>query len=80
MGIIKGQREYEKFKTRDKLSRKQSMLAHCYECNGFEESNEDCQGKSCAIYQFMPYKGKNKGKEAIKGERSAEAEIVTSGS
>jgi hypothetical protein len=80
MGMIKGQKEYEKFKAGAKLSRKQAMLAHCYECNGFEKSNEDCQGKNCPGYQFMPYKGKKKDKEATKGEGNAEAEIVASGS
>ena len=80
MGIIKGQREYEKWEAGAKLSRKQAMLAHCYECNGFEESNEDCQGKSCPSYQFMPYKGKKKGKESGKAESNAENDIVVSGS
>jgi len=62
VGIIKGQKEYEKWKSGANLSRKQAMLAHCYQCNGFEESNEDCQGKNCPSYQFMPYKGKKKSK------------------
>lgn len=76
MGKIKGQKEYEKFTSGNALTRKQAMLAHCYECNGFEESNEDCQGKSCPSYQFMPYKGKNKDKEAGNAESNAEVEIV----
>jgi len=57
MGIIKGQREYERFKAGHKLTRKQGMLALCYECNGHECSNCDCLGKNCAIYDFMAYKG-----------------------
>jgi hypothetical protein len=62
VGITRGQREYEKWESGVKLSRKQAILAHCYQCNGFEESNEDCQGKNCPSYQFMPYKGKKKSK------------------
>ena len=68
MGMIKGQKEYEKFRDGIKLSRKQAILAFCYECNGFESSNEDCSGKDCPMYQFMPYKGKKKGNVTKKGE------------
>ncbi len=52
MGAIKGQKEYEKFKQGDKLTRKQAMLAHCYMCNGEEESRADCQGHDCPMYQW----------------------------
>ena len=57
MGMIKGQLEYQKFKDGKPLTRRQSMRALCYECNGFEESNHDCGAKNCPIYQYMPYKG-----------------------
>jgi hypothetical protein len=40
MGIIKGSREFDKFKKGVKLTRKQAMLAKCYECNGLEESHD----------------------------------------
>lgn len=65
MGKIKGQTEYEKFQKGDKLTRKGAMLANCYICNGLDESNEDCQGESCPIYPFQPYRGKKKLKEAV---------------
>ena len=55
MGKIKGQTEYQKFKAGQRLTRKQAMLALCYECNGLEDSNCDCQGKSCPLYPFQPY-------------------------
>ncbi len=58
MGKIRGQREYEKFKEGGPLSRKQAMLALCFECNGFEDSSEDCGTHSCPIYQYHPHKGK----------------------
>lgn len=58
MGFIKGQKEYEKFKEGKKLTRKQAMLAQCYDCNGAEESATDCQGKDCPLYEYQPYRGK----------------------
>jgi len=56
MGMIKGQKQWEKFKSGATLTRKDAMLAMCYECNGFEDSNEDCQGRSCPMYQFHPHR------------------------
>ena len=58
MAKIKGHVEYDRFLAGEKLSRKEAMLAHCYMCNGLEESAEDCQGKSCPMYQFQHYQGK----------------------
>lgn len=57
MGKIKGANEYLKFKEGQPLSRKQAMLAMCYMCNGEEESNADCQGHDCPMYQYQHYKG-----------------------
>lgn len=58
MGKIKGQTEWENFKSGEKLTRKQAMLALCYKCNGFEDSNEDCGAKACPIYLFHPHRAK----------------------
>lgn len=63
--MIKGQKEYAKFQKGEKLTRKQAMLANCYMCNGLEDSAEDCQGKSCPIYQYQPYRGIKQRKEAV---------------
>ncbi len=61
MAIIKGCRDYEKFKKGETLTLKQAILAQCYVCNGIEEGGEDCRGRSCPLYQFMPYReGKKK--------------------
>jgi hypothetical protein len=57
MGVIKGGKEYKKFKDGGKLTRKQAMLAMCYDCNGAEESREDCLGTDCPLYDYRPYKG-----------------------
>jgi hypothetical protein len=74
MGKIKGQKEYEKFTSGKILTRKQAMLAQCYSCNGFEDSNTDCQGESCPLYQFSPYKGIKKSKVPEDSEEVAQAE------
>ena len=58
MGRIKGQVEYEKWLNGGKITRKQGILANCYNCNGLEESNHDCKGSMCPLYCFSPYKGK----------------------
>ncbi len=57
MGRVKGQKEYEKFRSGARLTRKEAIAALCYECNGFEEGNVDCEGRSCPLYQFMRLKG-----------------------
>lgn len=58
MAIIKGQKEYEKFKAGKPLTRKQAMLAQCYICNGAKEGGTDCRGCSCPMYQYQHYKGR----------------------
>ena len=70
MSAIKGAKEFEKFKRGEKLTRKQTMKAQCYECNGYEEGSVDCKGISCPLYQYRLYPGKKQGKttkEAING-------------
>ena len=57
MGILKGQLEYKKFKRGESLTRREAILAMCYECNGLEESNIDCQSEGgCPLYQYHPYR------------------------
>lgn len=65
MGMLKGLREYKKFLKGEKLSHKKAILAQCYSCNGFEESNIDCRGKSCPLYPFHPYREKGQKLEAL---------------
>ncbi len=60
MGFIKGQIEFKKFKDGKSLTRKQAILAQCYECNGYEESQADCVTYSCPLYQYSPYGDKFK--------------------
>ena len=58
MGIVKGQFEYRKWERGQNLTRKQAMLAHCYQCNGFQESGVDCGAKDCPLYQYYPHRSK----------------------
>ena len=78
MAVIKGQREHEKFKAGDRLTRRQAMLALCYECNGFEDSNEDCGSKACPIYQFHPHRGKKKLMKAVLDGINSDKELAES--
>ncbi len=50
---IKGAREFKKFKEGGQLTRKQAILAQCYECNGFEGSK--CTSTDCPLYRWSPY-------------------------
>ena len=56
MGAIKGGAAYSKFRQGKALSRGQAILAMCYVCNGQNEGGVDCLGRSCPLYQFMPYR------------------------
>lgn len=57
MGAIKGQKEFKKWEKGETLTRKEVMLAHCYQCNGQEASRVDCGGgQTCPLYVYHPYK------------------------
>jgi len=50
----RGAKEYKLFKENKPLTRKQAILAQCYECNGYEA--EDCLGAGCPLYQYHPWR------------------------
>ena len=52
----KGKLQYDRWQMGKELTRKESMLAMCYQCNGLEESDADCLGKNCPLYAFQPYR------------------------
>lgn len=57
MGAVRGAKEWQAWKDGKKLSRAQAVKAHCYICNGFEDSKIDCKGeKTCPLYAFRPYR------------------------
>ncbi len=51
---VKGAMEFKRFKDGKSLTRKQAILAQCYECNGYEA--QDCLGNSCPLYTYHPYR------------------------
>lgn|SRR5574340_3849 len=57
MARIKGELEYRKYKEGAALTRRQAILAHCFEC-ALMDGPMDCgaQGKTCALYSFFPYR------------------------
>jgi len=57
---IKGKNQFDDFQNGKRLTHKQAILAHCFECmGGFEDGKQDCCGYSCPLYSFFPYKGQN---------------------
>ena len=56
MGKVKGQVHHEKFLKGEKLTRAKSILAKCYECNGYGESGIDCEIEGCPLYPYHYYR------------------------
>lgn len=55
----KGKLEFLKVRCNEKYSRKDAILAYCYDCMGFyEDGKMDCLNEKCPLYPWMPYKGK----------------------
>jgi len=63
MGVysFKGQKEYEAYINNlpQRITYKGAVMAKCYECMGFySDGKQDCQGYSCPLYPYYPYKNK----------------------
>ena len=54
--MSKGYKEYLKFKNGSPLTRREAILAQCFQCNGPGEGGEDCKGHDCPLYQYMPHR------------------------
>ena len=59
-----GRRELVKFLEGKKISRKEAMIAFCYECQGYyKDGRISCENTDCPMYPYMPYsKNKEQGK------------------
>ena len=55
MGIVKGAMEFKKFEDGKKLTRKQAMLAMCFDCMG--GTRLDCEADKCPLFDYRPNKG-----------------------
>ena len=54
---FQGQDAYKRFINNKRITRKEAMLAKCYECmSGYESGKRDCMGKTCPLYLYYPYK------------------------
>ena len=59
----KGQKQYVEYinNVPRKFTYRDVVLAKCYECMGFySDSKQDCQGVTCPLYLFYPYKNTQK--------------------
>lgn len=55
--LAKGKKELVGYYEGKEISRKEAMLAKCYECMGyFIDGKVDCKIKRCPMYQYMPYR------------------------
>ena len=54
---FQGEDAYFRFLKGGKITRREAMLAKCYECmGGYDDGKMDCCGESCPIFPFYPYK------------------------
>jgi len=45
----------------EKITRKQAMLAKCFDCMGYyRDGRRDCKESICPLYPYAPYRIKNK--------------------
>ena len=59
-----GYKELKKYMSGKRLTRKEAMLAKCYDCcGGYIDGRIDCGCKGCPMYDYMPYKGKKSQKD-----------------
>jgi len=52
----RGRKELLKHLSGQKLTLKQAVLAHCYDCVGYyADGKQDCEMPDCPLHPFMPY-------------------------
>jgi hypothetical protein len=62
----RGKNELLKHLSGQRLTLKQAVLAHCYDCMGFyADRKQDCKMPHCSLHPFMPY-NQNRVKRTIK--------------
>ena len=55
----KGRSEYKRFLEGESLTRRQAIMAYCYECQGFGDSlvgSALCSNPLCPLYEYSPFK------------------------
>ena len=67
-----GKKEFIKILAGDFPTRKEALLAMCYECMGnYSDGVTDCQCYLCPLYPYMPYGSYIKPKSNRKGNMEA---------
>lgn len=52
------------------LTRKESMLAMCYDCTcGYADGRVDCKTPNCPLYDYMPYNKNKKVRKVFTSEQ-----------
>lgn len=70
--LRKGKNEYLAFLKGGEVGRAGTMLAMCYVCMyGYDGGPEDCQGVSCPMYPYFPYRTERSRKEYTPEQREA---------
>lgn len=64
--VARGQKELIKHLSGERLTLKQAVYAHCYDCTGFYADGKiDCNLRHCALHPFMAYH-KNREKQSTR--------------
>lgn len=57
--VTTGQTQILRYMDGEHLTRKECMLAKCFECcNGYIDGIKDCGITGCPLYAYMPYRKK----------------------
>ena len=52
-----GERYLKKYREGGKITLKQAVIAHCYDCMaGYADGKLNCEIKDCSLFPWMPYK------------------------
>ena len=69
---VQGKNEYLKFLRGEQITRREAMLAKCYECTCYYDDTErDCLIPDCPMYPYHPY-ANAKAKEQAKKRKISE--------
>ena len=71
-----GKKELIKYLEGGRLTRKEAMLAKCFECClGYADGKTDCRVPSCPLYPFMPFAPvhKNRPRRKLTSEQRVKA-------
>ena len=53
-----GTKQFKKLKAGESLTRKEAIMAYCFDCMGFYvDGYTSCHNSSCALFEYMPKLG-----------------------